>query len=385
MKIKSPIGFLALWSAFLAVGTWMLPVGVLLTSRRQVQAMVAEQPGGEADDLALTGEYVLSRSEAIGQQDMLRAHSAAFRALFSADWDPEQWAYPLTERVTGLGRYVGRNHLGVEYILSVAQWTPTSLDEVPLTDDQRRLAKEIGFSLASVMAIISTPSARVHMHGLVVSKRLSGSERNWAFLPTYFADPGHPFFSGVAVDPLQGAVPSDEGFLEDVPPSGVPSGGGECIEAAITRYDAAASACNAAYNAVVHPCNVTHALAVSTCNIAYGTKVEGATTAYHNCLAMATFVQVACLVVCLGGTLGWGSFFCVAACLIPTVGAQAVCASDYAAAVNAATTVRNACIGAATVARTNCVGAAPQDRDACIDAALTRCMDEVAECSPPSP
>jgi hypothetical protein len=27
MKIKSPIGFLALWSAFLAVGTWMLPVG----------------------------------------------------------------------------------------------------------------------------------------------------------------------------------------------------------------------------------------------------------------------------------------------------------------------------------------------------------------------
>lgn len=30
MKIKSPKGFLALWSAFLAIGTWMLPAGLLL-------------------------------------------------------------------------------------------------------------------------------------------------------------------------------------------------------------------------------------------------------------------------------------------------------------------------------------------------------------------
>ena len=29
MKIKSPIGFLALWSAFLAAGTWILPLGAL--------------------------------------------------------------------------------------------------------------------------------------------------------------------------------------------------------------------------------------------------------------------------------------------------------------------------------------------------------------------
>ena len=32
MKIKSPIGFLALWSAFLAVGTWVLPMGLPLLS-----------------------------------------------------------------------------------------------------------------------------------------------------------------------------------------------------------------------------------------------------------------------------------------------------------------------------------------------------------------
>jgi hypothetical protein len=385
MKIKSPIGFLALWSAFLAVGTWMLPVGALLSFPRQVQAVVAEQPGGAVDDLALTGEYVLSRSEAITQQDMLRAHREAFRVLFGADWDPEQWAYPLTEGVTGVGRYVGRNQLGVEYTLSVVQWTPTSLEEVPLTMDQRQLAKEIGFTLASVTAIISTPSARVHMHGLVVSKRLSGSERSWAFLPTYFADPGHPFFSGVTVNPYQGAVPSDEGFLEDVRPSGVSSDGSECIDAAISRYHAAVSACNDAHNAVVHQCNQTHAISVATCNIAYGTTVAGATDAYHDCLELATVLQVVCLVLCLGGTAGWGSFFCVAACLIPTVAAQAVCARDYAAAVGAATTVRNACIGAATVARTNCVVVATLARDACIDAALTKCMDEVAECSPPSP
>ncbi|MFN9076031.1 MAG: hypothetical protein ACK5WX_01250, partial [bacterium] len=39
MKIKSPIGFLALWSAFLAVGTWILPMGTLLIgSARTAQA-----------------------------------------------------------------------------------------------------------------------------------------------------------------------------------------------------------------------------------------------------------------------------------------------------------------------------------------------------------
>jgi hypothetical protein len=39
MKIKSPIGFLALWSAFLAVGTWILPMGTLfIGSARTAQA-----------------------------------------------------------------------------------------------------------------------------------------------------------------------------------------------------------------------------------------------------------------------------------------------------------------------------------------------------------
>jgi len=38
MKIKSPIGFLALWSAFLAAGTWMLPVGGLALSSPSVAA-----------------------------------------------------------------------------------------------------------------------------------------------------------------------------------------------------------------------------------------------------------------------------------------------------------------------------------------------------------
>jgi hypothetical protein len=38
MKIKSPIGFLALWSAFLAVGTWILPMGVLNLTAAPVYA-----------------------------------------------------------------------------------------------------------------------------------------------------------------------------------------------------------------------------------------------------------------------------------------------------------------------------------------------------------
>jgi len=44
MKIKSPIGFLALWSAFLAVGTWMLPVGALALPIRGAFAVPQPTP-----------------------------------------------------------------------------------------------------------------------------------------------------------------------------------------------------------------------------------------------------------------------------------------------------------------------------------------------------
>lgn len=59
MKIKSPIGFLALWSAFLAVGTWVLPMGLPVVSVLSVgEAAHAAAPAGRASDSPFVGSEV---------------------------------------------------------------------------------------------------------------------------------------------------------------------------------------------------------------------------------------------------------------------------------------------------------------------------------------
>jgi len=56
MKIKSPIGFLALWSAVLATGTWILPVGTILALNNPLASALSDSPTGtesQHDELAL--------------------------------------------------------------------------------------------------------------------------------------------------------------------------------------------------------------------------------------------------------------------------------------------------------------------------------------------
>lgn len=66
MKIKSPIGFLALWSAFLAMGTWVLPMGLPLLSVGE--AAHASAPVGIASESPFVGSEVdLAWRSATGQ------------------------------------------------------------------------------------------------------------------------------------------------------------------------------------------------------------------------------------------------------------------------------------------------------------------------------
>jgi len=66
MKIKSPIGFLALWSAFLAAGTWVLPMGLPLLSVGD--AAHASAPVGTASENPFVGSEVdLAWRSATGQ------------------------------------------------------------------------------------------------------------------------------------------------------------------------------------------------------------------------------------------------------------------------------------------------------------------------------
>lgn len=383
MKIKSPIGFLALWSAFLAVGTWMLPVGLLLASPSPAIATTPPDPVEPAGSLQVTGEYVLNREGAITEADLVRAHTQTFKALFDAEWDPSHWTYPIAEPVNRAGRYMGRNELNLEYTISIVQWTPLSLDTVAMPAEQREALRKAGVSFASVMAVLATAKARVHMFGVVCSERSLQGDLVWSFMPTYFADPGHPLYSDMTVALDQGTVDSEEGFREGAPPAPVAADSRACILAAIAAYDAAAAACTATHNATVHACNVANAIAVSGCNIAYNTAVANALDAFTDCNEDALAIEVVCLIGCgvAGGLSGGVGFLpCVAACLGTLAWMQSRCATDMATALRTAQRARATCIGAATVARTNCLIGADAAYDACITQAMTNCANEVALC-----
>lgn len=292
----------------MAAGTWILPFAAFVASPPPAIASVAPGSVAAEDTLKVTGEYVLNREGDITEADLVRVHTQTFKALFDEDWDPNNWAYPLSERVNGPGRYTGRNHLNLDYAITVAHWTPLSLDTVAMSAEQRETLRTAGVSVASVMAVLSTPKARVHMFGVVCSRRSHQGERTWSFMPTYFADPGHPLYSDVTIAVDQGTVDSQEGFREEGPPAPVPASSSECIRAAADAYDAAVAACVDTHNAAVHGCNVTHALAIAGCNIAYNTTVAAAVDAFDDCTSDALALEVLCLVFC-GLVGGPGLFF----------------------------------------------------------------------------
>lgn len=383
MKIKSPIGFLALWSAFLAAGTWIVPFAAFVVSPPRAIASVAPSSVEAEDTLKVTGEYVLNREGDITEADLVRVHTSTFKALFDEDWDPNNWAYPLSERVNGPGRYTGRNHLNLDYAVTVAQWTPLSLDTVAMSAEQRELLRTAGVSAASVMVVLSTAKARVHMFGVVCSRRSPQGGLGWWFMPTYFADPGHPLYSDVTIALDQGTVDSQEGFREEGPPAPVPASTRECILAAVEAYNAAVAACTATHNAAVHACNVTHSIAIAGCNSTYNAAVAAAVGTFHDCVRDALALEVLCLVACglAGGASGGvGLFFCASGCLAVLTWHQTGCATTMATALQTAQTARTNCIGPATVARKNCLLGASTAYDACITQAMTDCAAAVALC-----
>lgn len=376
MKSNSPFQCLALLATVLAVGTWVLPAGVPFSTPRAAAAWST----APTEQLTVTGEYVLNKQDAITEADLFRANSAAFVALFGVAWDAEHWAYSISERMTGPGRYSGRNHLNQDFTVTIAQWVPADLDAGNLSQELRTLARQRGMAFASTMVILATPRARVHMFGVAASRKSDDGATEWAFLPLYYADPGDPLFSNGNISLNQGAASLDEGFRHDLPEIAASSSEDPCVVAAAAQYEAAVAACNDSHNVSVRACNTAHAVTGTGCNVAFSNAYNAAHSAWEQSVAMALVMQVICLLLCTAGTGGFGLFFCAAGCLIPTVSAQAACSSIFASAINEAVAVRSACVAAADFTRRNCMMAAAATREDCITAAMNVCTAQVALC-----
>jgi hypothetical protein len=284
MKIKSIGGRVGLWCAFLAAGTWVLPLGAWLAVTPIAGADSPEHAASSSGQLAVTGEYVLNRDAAITEADLLRAHSEAFFALFNEAWDPQHWAYPLFERVTGPGRYAGQNYRNQDFMLTVTQWVPVDLAAAPISPEYRDIVRTREVTMASTMAVLATRNARIHMFGVVISRNSSSGVSEWAFLPFYFADPGDPLFANGSIAPRQGAAGIDDNLRNDTPPIDAADQGSVCIQEAITRYESAVIDCNSVYNNAVRDCNTTHILTVATHNATFATSNSTAHAAWEDCM-----------------------------------------------------------------------------------------------------
>ena len=368
---------LALVCSVLAAGTWLLPAGSLLLLARPVNA-------AENSPMTVTGEYVLNASDdSLAPTDILRANGEALSALFGAVWDQNNWTYPLAECANGAGRYTGRNHLGQDFTLTIAQWVPTELSNANLSPDQRNYVKEHRYSVSLALSILTTRRASVHMFGVVVTQKLAPTDLTTtsAFLPIYYADPGDPLYSELTLPLSQGAVSLADGFRTNVPSLGVALNDDPCVVAAAARYVAAVETCNAIHNDCAHDCNAVSVVATSVCNIAYNNTVLAAHDSWVLCMQVAALASAAELVVCSMATGGFGVALCVALASVSLAAAYKLCGTAMVTAVTGALATRTACLGLATTARTSCLMGCKSALESCISQAMATCANEVAACT----
>jgi hypothetical protein len=321
MAMKAPVRLLAILCSALAAGTWLLPAGALLLPSRSASAT-------DSLPLAITGEYVLnSQDDALSATDILRVNAESFSALFNSAWDQNHWIYPLTERVTGAGRYAGKNHLGQDFTLTIAQWVPINLANISLSAELRQFVKERSYTLSVSLSILTTPRARIHMFGIVVTQKLSPTDTDVqsAFLPLYYADPGDPLYSELTIAEGQGAAGPTDGFRNEVPSPGVLLNDDPCVVNAANHYHNAVAACNATHNDAVHICNAAHCVFISNCSIAYNSAVLTAHDAWVNYIYWATIGVAGEILLFSIGTGGIGVAFSIAAGSLTLAIAHQIC------------------------------------------------------------
>lgn len=376
MAMKAPVRLLAILCSALAAGTWLLPAGALLLPSRSASAT-------DSLPLAITGEYVLnSQDDALSATDILRVNAESFSALFNSAWDQNHWIYPLTERVTGAGRYAGKNHLGQDFTLTIAQWVPINLANVSLSAELRQFVKERSYTLSVSLSILTTPRARIHMFGIVVTQKLSPTDTDVqsAFLPLYYADPGDPLYSELTIAEGQGAAGPTDGFRNEVPSPGVLLNDNACVVAAAQRYQEDGARCNTTHNDAVHICNAQHGVAVSNCNTACNGTVLAAHDVWLLHITVAAALVAVNLITCSAVSVGFATVLCIAVGAVVLAAAYKIENAAFNTAVTAALATRTGCVGAAIIGRTNCIMAADAGLDACINQAMTDCANEVNAC-----
>lgn len=179
MKIKSPIGFLALWSAFLATGTWILPVWSL---------WIAGTPGAQAvciAPVAVAPAVPSCRLDGLSEDEFLQFHNlpadlwpeelhdgwnefsevsqAVWGQVFNDSSSAPSVVYTISGEFSGPRAYAATNHSDQEFVFDAV------LSSAPMTEDTYGEALPDGLVVHSVMAKMAGPAGHAWVSGTVFS------------------------------------------------------------------------------------------------------------------------------------------------------------------------------------------------------------------------
>ncbi len=330
--------------------------------------------------LAIKPAPALAEVLPLTASDVLSAHEELFQRLFDRPWQSEHWTYELSEPVTGPGRYPGANQFGQTFELTLLQWGEVDLTQLELPEDISRLVAGRRISIAWAVALLSTSASRAHSFGVIASVRDQDGLTHWSFLPTYPTELASPLLELTTISPMQGTLPDDDGFRDDVPAPPVVPANSDCVGQAIADYEAEVRSCNDLHNTKVSICNAVYTASIELCNNAYNSAVDGALSSFEWCMRLSVAGGAVCLLTCLAATGGWGIFFCELGCLTVIAELELTCALTYRSALQSAGAARLSCSRQANVIRAGCLATAHADRNACIDAAALQFADRLALC-----
>lgn len=134
--------------------------------------------------------------------ELIGVHESVFVTLFDRPWSEENWEYALSTAVNGEGAYNGVNHLGQPFSLNVVLHAEIDLQQAQLDLPTRQWIVANSVRLGVAIATLSTPLARIAVHGFVVSSNQDGRSTFSKFWLINTIDPTNAIFeSSVILEP----------------------------------------------------------------------------------------------------------------------------------------------------------------------------------------
>jgi hypothetical protein len=362
---------------------WMRPIALSLAASMaaywplSVSAMAQSTPG----------QPVPSPTPA----QILQNQADIFTELFGQPFDPDNWTYPLVDKVVGEGEYDGVNHLGQPFTLNVLLATPVDIATLTgVAPRDKQWAIDNGFEYVGVIGTLSTSLTTIPISGLAVFQSNAAIPFDSRLIVSGKEDPSNPIFDteveelgggGIVVpilipvlcpdpacveachDAFEDCVDEAEQDLQDA------------LDAGQADYDAAKASAGAAKDAAIAP-------AVASFNAAKDSALNTIAVAMSACVAVQTAGHIYCAVVTAGTwwTLGLSTAACMIGVTVLGTACRSTAMANYFNEIGTAQGIYDAAVADAMAQYEAAMDAAQSALEGAAAAAQSTYDQAIADC-----